>query len=813
MFRAFFRNTGNQRGSAMGTSMVMAAGVVVASVSIISLTKNLRKNSEATAEANADRRMNESALAAVTQLVTNGMLYYNKDCGRLQPTVRTGEFSDHVIGSENEETDNVGYESSGCGEVRRADNAAALNCAAEQEVNWLYRWNDGAQQAEIQICVQEKRPKDKADAAPVFRPVLVQVTGYELDKKDEFDNERNFANLKARPEGRTARGGFFSSLSGKVSLGLTSGNKGLLGRHGAADTCFYMRPLSAKQSEGGTPNLAFRKRNGDGIYAFEELEPRPDGPNADEFQQRTNLGIPEPIEEDYAILNEFRSKKLFPLFDRGLRGSRAATSNWGVSHFGYVHNVLDRVKIPDVIRNTFIGVLPNIQNGPQFRYFLYAVPGTENPVDHRQDRFKFNAADKEGLEYGCNTTTKRMNKWIGPGPKDYAPMKGFCSKVEMPLANYTATFSKRCVRTIQSLPSAPVGSAPTVMNADRAIMTSCHPEWPRVAEKIIAEFNKHAHGIHRNDGNDEDDFSTEITATMAISAYEVDDDFLNGTGIWADMKKARSPAFADLKQAFRDFAGRFSETGQSVPDKYTVQHQSDVDTTYPCNCTTDKDGNESCSTCIRPGATRNFTIYALQDAGAPVAETHTSNSCAYFRYHNPEDPKTCRIEHITKDKADWVCRNNDGCFDELTKIRMADGTDRLITALRMGDSVFNPVTGKPAKIAKLTIGPEKNPLIHVTIAGARVRVTENHPFMTKRGWVMAKALKPKDVVLSANRKWESVTTVEQGAAGRLVANLALEGAADRADDHYVLADGVVTGDLVIQNMITPRAVKNNDVPR
>ncbi|NBX18101.1 MAG: hypothetical protein EBR09_12130 [Proteobacteria bacterium] len=798
MWRLFLKGLANQRGSAMATSMVMASGVAIATVSIISLTRNLRKNRENTEQVSAERRLNEAAMVAVTQLVTNGALYFNPQCSRLQPTIRDGEHSDHVVGGNNDQ-DETGYQFSSCTEIRRKDGTDDLRCEANPQENWLYSWDNGSGQGQIQVCVPEKQGKKAADATPKFKRVTVSVTGYEMNKEDEEGNRRNFALVKAKPDGRNDRGGFYSSLSGRISLGLTSGNKGLLGKHGAADTCFYMRPLSAKQTGGGGLNLAFRKRTGDGNYTIEELEPRPDGPNADEFQVKTDLGIPDPIEDDYAILNNFRAEKLYPAYNSGWRGNRPATENWGGGHGTFIHDVLDRVKIPDVIRNTFIGVLPNIQNGPQFRYFLYAVPGTAHPVDHRQDRFKFNAAEKEGLLYGCNSTTKRLGTMAS----------GFCTKVEMPLVNYTATFRKKCMQTTKSLPSVPPNTPPTVVTSDRAIMTSCHPDWPRTAERIIAEINKHAHGIHRNDGNDDDDFSAEITATMALSAYEVDDDFLNGTGLWADMKKAQSPAFGQLKQAFRDFGGRFNAVGQSAPDKYTVRHESDVDREYPCNCTTDDKGNTSCQTCVQKGATRNFTIYGLQNAGGAKSETHTSNSCAYFRYHKPEDPKSCSIEYITKDKADWVCRNNDGCFDELTKVRMADGTDRLMTELRKGDVVLNPVLGKPAKVAKLTIGPEKNPLVRVTVSGSVVRVTENHPFMTKRGWVTAKTLKTGDTVLSANRKWESVAKTEQGAAGRIVVNLALEGEGMNADEHYVLADGVVTGDLVIQNMITPRAVKFN----
>jgi hypothetical protein len=180
-------------------------------------------------------------------------------------------------------------------------------------------------------------------------------------------------------------------------------------------------------------------------------------------------------------------------------------------------------------------------------------------------------------------------------------------------------------------------------------------------------------------------------------------------------------------------------------------------------------------------------------------------TCAYFSYFYAANPTRCTYSYTTKDEAGFVCRNNDGCFDETTLIRMSDGSDRLITELRMGEFVYNPVTKMPARITKLTIGPELKPLINVSVGGRVVKVTDTHPFMTRRGWIQAKNLKTSDQVLSGNKIYLPVTALELGASGRTVANLALEGPASLPDLHYVLANGVVTGDLVIQNMLELKA--------
>jgi hypothetical protein len=751
----------NQKGSVATTALMFATGIAVTTAALTTLNKNLRKNRELQDTVQAERRLNETAIEAVSQLINNGNIHFNKDCGRVEPSIPSAD-----------------YRFSGCGTVTGI--RGAIDCSGgESASKWLYSWSDAAKAGWVDVCVAEKT-KSAAAGELTKKPVRVTFQSYEV-KEDMQGASRNFANVKAQQIGNPLSKRKFSSLNGKLSLGLVDGNKGLMAKHGAADSCFYMRPSTAVQVRGGGTNLAFRARKGKNEYSFNELEPRPDGPNADEFQHKVNLSYPEPVEMDYAVLNDFRSKKIFPLYSEGLRGNRPSALNWNLAYSPYSADVLAKNKISNVQRLGFVGVQPNIPNGPKFKYFLYAKMENGKAV-HTQGIKKFDHRHEKGFETGCATTTGRA----GGNPK-------FCTKVEMPLYEYAATLRKRCVESEQTLEPVPAGQAPRVVNADRSVLTSCHPDWVRTVESIARQTNRYNEGLLGISKKDPTSFSGELTMDMALSALEVDDDFLNGKGVWAQEQKANSPAYRQLKVAFNGFSLKFRQTGQTAVSKFVVSHSSDV--CAGAACTADELNSK----------TRRFRIWSIQDEQRPQQVSHTSNTCAYFRYHAPESPKGCKIDFVTKAENEWVCRNNDGCFDLLTKIRMADGSDRLITDLRNGEFVLNPVTGRPAKITKLTIGPEEKPLINVSVGDSTVRVTDTHPFMTRRGWVMAKHLRQTDLILSAGRKYLPVGKVELGARGRTVVNLALDGPADQPDLHYVLADGVVTGDLVIQNMLSLRA--------
>jgi hypothetical protein len=141
-----------------------------------------------------------------------------------------------------------------------------------------------------------------------------------------------------------------------------------------------------------------------------------------------------------------------------------------------------------------------------------------------------------------------------------------------------------------------------------------------------------------------------------------------------------------------------------------------------------------------------------------------------------------------------------GCFEESTLIRMADGSERTASEIRQGDLLWNPKTQKNQYVKRVIAGPEKIPLYAVKIKDTTVRVTQGHPFLTPLGLVQAKDLRAGDRIID-NGQENFVESVgpevrEAGTPDPTVWNFELEGEHD--DDHYVLANGIMTGDLYLQ---------------
>lgn len=153
-------------------------------------------------------------------------------------------------------------------------------------------------------------------------------------------------------------------------------------------------------------------------------------------------------------------------------------------------------------------------------------------------------------------------------------------------------------------------------------------------------------------------------------------------------------------------------------------------------------------------------------------------------------------------------RDGCGCFEEKTKITMADGSEKLASDIRSGDMVWNPKTQKGQMIKKVIAGPEQWPLLEVKSAGKSVIVTGEHPFLTKDGLKPAFQLTAADVLVEGSEEIqiEAVTTQERaaGEAAPNVWNFELLGSSDN-EDHYVLANGVMTGDLYLQQKLGGKA--------
>jgi hypothetical protein len=208
---------------------------------------------------------------------------------------------------------------------------------------------------------------------------------------------------------------------------------------------------------------------------------------------------------------------------------------------------------------------------------------------------------------------------------------------------------------------------------------------------------------------------------------------------------------------------------------------------------------------ISGDALRAGYVYYEKIDATKVLDDYEATRCVYMRYHDIMKPKGCYITMAASDDFQWACRNSDGCFAKGTLIRMADGTEREISSLRRGDLVWNPITNRAAAVKRMTVGPEIKPMLRVTVNGKTVDVTDGHPFMTSAGWKKTLELRVGDLVVSASGDLQPVDALVALPVGNEppdVFNFALEG--DGADDHFVLANGVVTGDLFMQESIGKR---------
>lgn len=167
------------------------------------------------------------------------------------------------------------------------------------------------------------------------------------------------------------------------------------------------------------------------------------------------------------------------------------------------------------------------------------------------------------------------------------------------------------------------------------------------------------------------------------------------------------------------------------------------------------------------------------------------------------DPSVTRVNYIT-DEFGNICltcalvRSESGCFAPGTKIRLADGTDKVIEDIAAGDEVLNPVTGKAVKVKSLVESPEAQPVIEIEFAGGKIRVSQTHPMLTDQGIVPAFAVQA-GMQLKSDGELRAVQSAQELplAFNQRVLNITLDADED-FDNHMLLADGVITGDLFVQ---------------
>ena len=144
--------------------------------------------------------------------------------------------------------------------------------------------------------------------------------------------------------------------------------------------------------------------------------------------------------------------------------------------------------------------------------------------------------------------------------------------------------------------------------------------------------------------------------------------------------------------------------------------------------------------------------------------------------------------------------SNHGCFAEGTMITLADGSAKRAEDIVKDDMVLNPATGKPARIIHVIDSPEEHPLIALSYGSGILRVTQTHPMLTHSGLKKANELSLSDEIQGADGAFHKLTSIAELPieAGQYVINFEMEADSEAEAEHMLLADGIVTGDMILQ---------------
>ena len=146
-------------------------------------------------------------------------------------------------------------------------------------------------------------------------------------------------------------------------------------------------------------------------------------------------------------------------------------------------------------------------------------------------------------------------------------------------------------------------------------------------------------------------------------------------------------------------------------------------------------------------------------------------------------------------------QNNQGsrCFAQETLIRMADGQEKQISAICIGEKVLS-VSGKVLRVTNIIFGMEEKVVVLATQSGKRIRLTSDHPVQTEqRGILPVNALLATDKVYTADGGFEEIDSLYTEMYNDRVYNLCLE------KESFLFGNGIAVGDFYYQQNI-PRSV-------
>ncbi len=228
---------------------------------------------------------------------------------------------------------------------------------------------------------------------------------------------------------------------------------------------------------------------------------------------------------------------------------------------------------------------------------------------------------------------------------------------------------------------------------------------------------------------------------------------------------------------------------------------------------------------------RNSCTGQTQGLGNWILWYHTSA----FNYPN-SCRSLCYYTYFQNSYQGYCCiRDACLCFHAETKIQMADGSLKLAKDVKTGDLVYNPMKKGAAKVKGVWVGPEEPAMVKFSTSGGQtLTVTRKHPMVFADEGVsspidiskadvegvslvnpenpelpagtqfvvrQARHAKVGDKMIAADGKVVTITKIDsvQLTSTERVYNIDLEGDGSNPHDHMLVADGIITGDGILEN--------------
>lgn len=152
-----------------------------------------------------------------------------------------------------------------------------------------------------------------------------------------------------------------------------------------------------------------------------------------------------------------------------------------------------------------------------------------------------------------------------------------------------------------------------------------------------------------------------------------------------------------------------------------------------------------------------------------------------------------------------------GCVAPWTRITMANGCQKEIQYIKIGERIAGE-DGTSLEVINIWKGIEDRELLIFKVAGMnKLTTTSDHPMLIRgeneeRCWKTADKCTAGEYVLCSDgntSEWKKIEDIERKLENITVYNLELKGSGDKKDQsgHEMITEGIVTGDMRIQNSI------------